>query len=221
MLDIECFSYLNRALEHDMAPVLVVATNRGITNIRGLRLARPCCPPPAPACGMAHLLLPFFGTVEDAMACDPCWAENAWAVSVHHAAQAAGVLQMLAAPGVLHGCHRMHVEVSLQACTARDGLLLLTLLHRSHEPGAVWAVLDPTLGQPRRGNRDSQPMRMMQAWTMQDQTAPLGLRRHAPMLAAPHASTLNPEPKTLNPRLRLPSPHRHLHLQPSTSLHGC
>merc|ERR1712023_51081 len=35
MLDIECFSYLNRALESDMAPVLVVATNRGITRIRG------------------------------------------------------------------------------------------------------------------------------------------------------------------------------------------
>merc|ERR1711988_597296 len=35
MLDIECFSFLNRALEHDMAPVLVVATNRGITKIRG------------------------------------------------------------------------------------------------------------------------------------------------------------------------------------------
>merc|ERR1712057_151594 len=35
MLDIECFSYLNRAMEHDMAPVLVVATNRGITKIRG------------------------------------------------------------------------------------------------------------------------------------------------------------------------------------------
>merc|ERR1711975_39991 len=35
MLDIECFSYLNRALESDLAPVLVVATNRGITNIRG------------------------------------------------------------------------------------------------------------------------------------------------------------------------------------------
>ena len=29
MLDIECFSYLNRALEHDMAPVLIMATNRG------------------------------------------------------------------------------------------------------------------------------------------------------------------------------------------------
>merc|ERR1711865_1255965 len=35
MLDIECFSFLNRALETDMAPVLVVATNRGITKIRG------------------------------------------------------------------------------------------------------------------------------------------------------------------------------------------
>jgi RuvB-like protein 2 len=35
MLDIECFSFLNRALESDMAPVLIVATNRGITTIRG------------------------------------------------------------------------------------------------------------------------------------------------------------------------------------------
>merc|ERR1711907_28947 len=35
MLDIECFSFLNRALESDMAPILVVATNRGITKIRG------------------------------------------------------------------------------------------------------------------------------------------------------------------------------------------
>lgn len=31
MLDIECFSFLNRALENDMAPVLIMATNRGIT----------------------------------------------------------------------------------------------------------------------------------------------------------------------------------------------
>ena len=28
MLDIECFSYLNRALEDDMAPIVVMATNR-------------------------------------------------------------------------------------------------------------------------------------------------------------------------------------------------
>lgn len=31
MLDIECFSFLNRALELDMAPILIMATNRGIT----------------------------------------------------------------------------------------------------------------------------------------------------------------------------------------------
>merc|ERR1719336_1223939 len=35
MLDIECFSFLNRALESDSSPVVVMATNRGITNIRG------------------------------------------------------------------------------------------------------------------------------------------------------------------------------------------
>lgn len=35
MLDIECFSWLNRALESDLAPILVIATNRGITRIRG------------------------------------------------------------------------------------------------------------------------------------------------------------------------------------------
>merc|ERR1719313_644981 len=35
MLDIECFSFLNRALENDLAPIVVVATNRGITKIRG------------------------------------------------------------------------------------------------------------------------------------------------------------------------------------------
>ena len=41
MLDIECFSYLNRALESDLAPVLVVATNRGITRIRGTNYKSP------------------------------------------------------------------------------------------------------------------------------------------------------------------------------------
>ena len=35
MLDIECFSFLNRALEDDLAPILVMATNRGVTRIRG------------------------------------------------------------------------------------------------------------------------------------------------------------------------------------------
>jgi len=41
MLDIECFSFLNRALENEMAPVLVTATNRGITKIRGTNYESP------------------------------------------------------------------------------------------------------------------------------------------------------------------------------------
>nr|GMC57625.1 ruvB-like 2 [Ipomoea batatas] len=39
--DIECFSFLNRALENEMAPILVVATNRGITAIRGTNYKSP------------------------------------------------------------------------------------------------------------------------------------------------------------------------------------
>ncbi|KAI0163429.1 RuvB-like protein 2 [Pestalotiopsis sp. IQ-011] len=35
MLDIECFSYVNRALEVDLAPVVIMASNRGNTKIRG------------------------------------------------------------------------------------------------------------------------------------------------------------------------------------------
>ena len=41
MLDIECFSFINRALESDLAPVLVVASNRGITRIRGTTYKSP------------------------------------------------------------------------------------------------------------------------------------------------------------------------------------
>ena len=41
MLDIECFSFLNRALESDMAPILIMATNRGITKIRGTNYSSP------------------------------------------------------------------------------------------------------------------------------------------------------------------------------------
>jgi RuvB-like protein 2 len=41
MLDIECFSFLNRALEDDMAPVVIMASNRGITNIRGTKYKSP------------------------------------------------------------------------------------------------------------------------------------------------------------------------------------
>merc|ERR1712106_53824 len=35
MLDIECFTYLHRALESTIAPIVVFATNRGMTTVRG------------------------------------------------------------------------------------------------------------------------------------------------------------------------------------------
>ena len=41
MLDIECFSFLNRALEDDMAPVVIMASNRGVTKIRGTNYVSP------------------------------------------------------------------------------------------------------------------------------------------------------------------------------------
>jgi len=41
MLDVECYSFLNRALESAMSPVLVFATNRGITRIRGTNYKGP------------------------------------------------------------------------------------------------------------------------------------------------------------------------------------
>jgi RuvB-like protein 2 len=41
MLDMECFTYLNRALESDIAPVFVFATNRGYSTIRGTNYKSP------------------------------------------------------------------------------------------------------------------------------------------------------------------------------------
>lgn len=41
MLDIECFSFLNRALESENAPIVILATNRGITGIRGTNYKSP------------------------------------------------------------------------------------------------------------------------------------------------------------------------------------
>lgn len=35
MLDIECFTYLNRALESPISPHVILATNRGLSTIRG------------------------------------------------------------------------------------------------------------------------------------------------------------------------------------------
>ncbi|KAJ1974961.1 RuvB-like protein 2 [Dimargaris verticillata] len=37
MLDMECFSFLNRALEDQLAPIVIMASNRGMTRIRGTK----------------------------------------------------------------------------------------------------------------------------------------------------------------------------------------
>jgi len=41
MLDIECFTYLNRVLESTLAPIIIFATNRGICTIRGTDIVAP------------------------------------------------------------------------------------------------------------------------------------------------------------------------------------
>ena len=41
MLDIECFTFLNRALESSLSPICVLATNRGVCNIRGTDVLSP------------------------------------------------------------------------------------------------------------------------------------------------------------------------------------
>jgi RuvB-like protein 2 len=41
MLDIECFSYINRALEAELAPIVIMASNRGNARIRGTTYRSP------------------------------------------------------------------------------------------------------------------------------------------------------------------------------------
>jgi len=41
MLDIECFTFLNRALESKLSPVVVLATNRGNSVIKGTDVISP------------------------------------------------------------------------------------------------------------------------------------------------------------------------------------
>ena len=41
MLDIECFTFLNRALESSLSPIVVFATNRGVCEIRGTDVLAP------------------------------------------------------------------------------------------------------------------------------------------------------------------------------------
>ena len=41
MLNLECFTYLNRALESTLSPIVVFATNRGYCTIRGTDIQSP------------------------------------------------------------------------------------------------------------------------------------------------------------------------------------
>jgi RuvB-like protein 2 len=41
MLDIECFSFLNRALESELSPIVIMASNRGMARIRGTKYKSP------------------------------------------------------------------------------------------------------------------------------------------------------------------------------------
>lgn len=41
MLDIECFSFINRALEDELAPIVIMASNRGNSRIRGTTYRSP------------------------------------------------------------------------------------------------------------------------------------------------------------------------------------
>ncbi|CAI5760258.1 unnamed protein product [Candida verbasci] len=41
MLDIECFSFINRALEDEFSPIVIMATNRGISKTRGTNYKSP------------------------------------------------------------------------------------------------------------------------------------------------------------------------------------
>lgn len=41
MLDIETFAFLGRAMEQELSPIIIFATNRGITNVRGTDLRAP------------------------------------------------------------------------------------------------------------------------------------------------------------------------------------
>jgi RuvB-like protein 1 (pontin 52) len=41
MLDMECFTYLNRSLESPLSPAVILATNRGVTKVRGTDLSAP------------------------------------------------------------------------------------------------------------------------------------------------------------------------------------
>ena len=57
MLDLECFTFLNRALEAPLAPLVVLASNRGLTRVRGAPDALPPAAHGIPPDLLARLLI--------------------------------------------------------------------------------------------------------------------------------------------------------------------
>ena len=41
LLDLEAFSFLGRAIESELVPIIILATNRGVTTIRGTDVKSP------------------------------------------------------------------------------------------------------------------------------------------------------------------------------------
>lgn len=41
MLDVECYSFLNRALENELSPLVIMASNRGMSRVRGTEIISP------------------------------------------------------------------------------------------------------------------------------------------------------------------------------------
>ena len=57
MLDLECFTFLTRALESTIAPIVILASNRGLTPIRGAEDILPVSPHGIPPDLLARLLI--------------------------------------------------------------------------------------------------------------------------------------------------------------------
>jgi RuvB-like protein 1 (pontin 52) len=60
MLDIECFTFLNRALESTLAPIVIFATNRGMCTVRYAPATSALAPP---LCRALFVLVLLFARV--------------------------------------------------------------------------------------------------------------------------------------------------------------
>ena len=72
MLDMECFTFLNRALESSLAPIVVFATNRGVCPVRFASPCRKTCRVLAntlPILALSEIILFHIGQVVEGFGC--------------------------------------------------------------------------------------------------------------------------------------------------------